>query len=80
MNLKTMYNAHIDELKDLILTKKAYSKSYLQNMMKAYPKAGLSNEEIYRLAFGTELNEVNFSKRPFSKFKKDILKELKIIE
>lgn len=79
MNLETMFNAHISELKDLIFTKKSYSKSYLLNMINAYPKANLSYEEVYRLAFGTELKEEDFHKRPFSKFKKDILTELKLI-
>lgn len=79
LNLKSMYNAHISELKDLIQTKKAYSESYLKNMKRAYPKAKLTDQEIYRLAFGTELNENDFSDRPFSKFNKDILLELGII-
>ena len=79
MNLQVMFNAHISELQDLIITKKAYSNSYLLNMIKAYPKANLSYEEIYRLAFGTEFKDEDFYKRPFSKFKKDILSELKLI-
>ena len=79
MNLAVMFNAHKSELQDLIITKKAYSKSYLTNMIKAYPDAKLSFDEVYRLAFGTELHEEDFYKRPFSKFKKDILSELKII-
>ena len=28
LNLETMYNAHISELQDLLLTRKAYSKNY----------------------------------------------------
>tara|TARA_R110002020_G_scaffold35530_1_gene107103 strand:+ start:2589 stop:3560 length:972 start_codon:yes stop_codon:yes gene_type:complete len=79
MNLKVMFNAHISELQDLIMTKKTYSNSYLKNMIKAYPDANLSYEEVYRLAFGTEFKEEDFFKRPFSKFKSDILKQLKLI-
>lgn len=79
MNLATMFNAHTSELQDLIITKKAYSKSYILNMINAYPKANLSYDEVYRLAFGTEFKEEDFHKRPFSKFKKDILTELKLI-
>lgn len=79
MNLQTMFNAHISELQDLIITKSAYSNSYLLNMIKAYPDAKLSFDEVYRLAFGTEFNEEDFYKRPFSKFKKDILSELKLV-
>lgn len=80
MNLQTMFNAHLSELEDLIITKKAYSNNYLVNMIKAYPNAQLSLEEVYRLAFGTEFNEEDFYKKPFSKFKKDILSELKLIK
>lgn len=79
MNLQTMFNAHISELQDLIITKRAYSNSYLLNMIKAYPDAKLSFDEVYRLAFGTEFKKEDFYKRPFSKFKKDILSELKLI-
>ena len=39
----------------------------------------LSKNEIYRILFGTELDVKNFHKRPLSKFKHDVLKELKII-
>ncbi|MBQ4802359.1 hypothetical protein J8L88_05775 [Aquimarina sp. MMG015] len=79
-NLSIMYNANVPELKDLIQTKKAYTKSYIDNMMSAYPDAHLSYKETYRLAFGTEYNEEDFHKRPFSKFKKDILQQLKVIK
>lgn len=80
LNLLSMYNAHTYELKDLIKIKLAYSHNYLNDMIKAYPGANLSFSEVYRLAFGVEYLEENFHKRPFSKFKKDILTELKIIK
>lgn len=74
-----MYNAHTDELKDLITLQKAYSTEYLNSLKNAFPGANLSDELIYRLAFGTELLDGEFHKRPMSKFKHDILKELGII-
>lgn len=79
LNLISMYNAHTYELNDLLTTHKAYSKSYLNNLKRAFPNTRLTDDEIYRLAFGTELEEKDFSNLPFSKFKKDILKELEII-
>ena len=36
----------------------------------------ISNEEIYRLAFGTSFEEKDFQKRPLSRMKRDILDEL----
>ncbi|AXG71453.1 hypothetical protein KORDIASMS9_03710 [Kordia sp. SMS9] len=79
LNLATIYNAHTSELKDLITIEKKYTKSYIDTIQKSYPSSGLSYDEVYRLAFGTEYKEENFHQRPFSKFKKDILAELKII-
>lgn len=78
--LKDIYETHIDEVEDLLKIKKAYSVNYLKSM-KAFFKdsSGLSNEEIYRLAFGTEINESKFEKRPLSRMKRDILIELGII-
>ena len=36
----------------------------------------ISKEEIYRMVFGIEIEEENYHRRPFSKFKKDIIDEL----
>lgn len=74
-----MYDGHEEELKDLILLRDKYSEKYIDILNKAFPMAGLNNDLVYRLAFGTEFSKVNFHKRPMSKFKYDILKELKII-
>ena len=79
LKLKEIYNAHHSELADLILTRKSYSEKYIENMINAYPLARLSHKEAYRLAFGVFHDENEFYKRPLSKFKKDILKKLKLI-
>lgn len=80
LNIDTMYNAHLPELEDLIKIKKVYTENYLDKLKKFFPKSSLTNEDIYRLAFGTEMNSKDFHKRPLSKFKNDILKELGIIK
>jgi len=79
LKLREMYNAHHSELADLIRIKTAYSEKYIENMLKTYSAAGLSHREVYRLAFGTELEENDFYKRPLSKFKKDILAKLELL-
>lgn len=79
MCIDQMYEAHADELQDMITLKQEYSKSYLESLQRAFPRANLSKELMYRLAFGTELYEENFHKRPMSKFKFDILKQLGVI-
>lgn len=79
MSIDDMYDAHQYELDDLIKIKQAYSDKYLEKLKDAFPEANLSKEEVYRLVFGTEIDIKNFHKRPMSKFKHDILKELGVI-
>ena len=79
MFLDEVYNSHHSELKDLITLKKSYSKSYIKSMQKIMGNK-LPEEEIYRLLFGVYYSEVDFHKRPLSKFKYDILKQLDMID
>jgi hypothetical protein len=73
-----IYNAHSDrELKDLLDLRYKYSKNYLDILLNnTFPNLSMSKEEAYRMIFGIEINEKDFHKRPFSKFKKDIIEEL----
>ena len=80
LKIDEMYDSHQDELDDLIKIKKKYSTGYLSKLKSAFPGANLQDKEIYRLAFGTELDKKDFHNRPFSKFKHDILTELGIIK
>ena len=78
--LENIYQAHEDEVKDLIKIRQAYSDKYIEilnNSLKG--RIHLSKEEIYRLAFGVHYEEDKFDRRPLSKLKKDILTELGII-
>lgn len=77
--IEEMYNSHHPELRDLLDIKRAYSENYLKSLKESFPEAKLADDEIYRIAFGTEINSFNFHKRPFSKFKYDILRELGVI-
>jgi hypothetical protein len=80
LEIEEVYNSHSDILFDLIKTKQAYSDRYLSilenNILKGFK---LSKKEIYSLVFGVHLEKENFEKRPFSKFKKDIITKLNII-
>lgn len=80
LKIDEMYDAHQDELDDLLKIKRAYSGEYLENLKSSFPGANLTDNEIYRFAFGTEMDKKDYHKRPFSKFKHDILKELGIIK
>lgn len=80
MYIDEMYEAHRYEIEDLIKTKKKYSTTYLKKLKSSFPEANLSDQDVYRLAFGVEMDKEDFHKRPFSKFKSDILKQLRLIE
>ncbi|MBT8184461.1 MAG: hypothetical protein KJN76_06455 [Eudoraea sp.] len=79
LKIDQMYEAHLEELKDLIKIKQSYSDSYIDKIKGMFKKNELSKREIYRLLFSTEMNIADFDKRPLSKFKSDILKELGIL-
>lgn len=78
---RDVYDSHTDVLMDMLKTRQAYSERYLEilsnNLLNGVVK---SKNELYRLAFGTELDAPDFKKRPMSKFKYDLLKELGIIK
>lgn len=79
--VKEVYNAHTDELNDLIKTRGAFSDKYLEILSsKILKETKIGKSELYQLAFGVYLDDNNASKRPFTKFKKDILTELGIVK
>lgn len=73
-----VYRRHSSiELQDLIDLRYKYSDNYLEVLLeKTFGNLHVSKEERYRLIFGIELNSGNYHKRPFSKFKNDIITEL----
>lgn len=77
--LENIYQAHEDEVKDLIKIRKAYSDKYIEILNDSLKGVNLSKEEVYRLAFGVHYEDEKFDRRPLSKLKKDILTELGII-
>lgn len=79
--LEEIYQSHSDQLDEMIRLKKLFNDNYLSILSKNLLKnTNISQEELYRLAFGTELQAENFSSRPLSKFKYDFLKSLNIIK
>lgn len=80
--LEEIYKMHEDEIIDLRTIKDRYSPAYLDSLktiLKGSYASSFSDSEIYRLAFGVHLEEYKFDRRPLSKMKRDILKELGII-
>ena len=71
-----IYNAHSNfELKDLYDLRIKYPDTFLEIIEKNFGGI-MTKEEAYRMIFGIEINEEDYHKRPFSKFKKDIIDEL----
>lgn len=72
-----MYNAHSEfELKDLYDLRIKYPDTFLEIIEKNFDGI-MKKEEAYRMIFGIEINKDDYHKRPFSKFKHDIIEELK---
>lgn len=78
--LEHIYKMHEDEIVDLRQIRDVYSVDYLEMVKKKILLNHISDEEIYRLAFGVHIDEAKFDRRPLSKMKKDILIELGIIK
>lgn len=76
--IKDIYDAHSEkELRDLVNLRYKYSNNYIKILTEdTFKNLKISKEEIYRMVFGIEIEENNYHKRPFSKFKKDIIEEL----
>ena len=75
--LKEIYSSNSNkELKDLIDLRYKYSDNYIDILINKTFNGLLTEEEIYRMLFGIEITEETYHKRPFSKFKHDIIEEL----
>ncbi|MGN6178838.1 MAG: hypothetical protein ACTHNW_06635 [Mucilaginibacter sp.] len=79
LSINDIYDAHQGELNDLITIRKNYSQSYIKTIQNLLG-GKLSNSEVYKILFGVELQKKDFYKRPLSKFKYDILKQLGILD
>ena len=82
-HIEEVYKFHSDlELKDILDFSLKNNKTYLNTIynhtLKRFPSK--TPTDVYRMLFGVELDEAEFLNRPMSKFKHDILKELKIVE
>jgi hypothetical protein len=77
--ISEVYDEHSPyELKDLLELRYKYSEDYLHTLFNKTFDLKVGKKEVYRLIFGTEYEDVDHHKRPFSKFKKDILEKLGI--
>ncbi|WP_127140326.1 hypothetical protein [Flagellimonas marinaquae] len=78
LETKLLYKGHSKkELQDLIDLRYKYSENYLDILLnRTFNHLEVSKIDKYRLIFGVEIDEEQYHKRPFSKFKKDIIDKL----
>lgn len=83
LKLSDIYAYHGDlEIRDLMEFNEKYTKDYIKELFEKVLKDGkgvLSVGDVYRILFGTEINEDAFLDRPLSKMKYDLLKNMGII-
>lgn len=82
MKIKEIYDEHVEfELKDILDLRFKYSDNYLDVLFNdTFNLNEVKKKDVYRMLYGVEIDSNDFHKRPFSKFKYDILKELGIIK
>lgn len=82
LKIKEIYNEHSEyELKELLDLRYKYSDNYLKILFNdTFKLSEINKKDSYRMLFGVEIDPKDFHKRPMSKFKNDILKELGIIK
>lgn len=81
LKIKEIYDEHSEyELQDILDLRYKYSENYLDVLFNdTLDLREVDKKDAYRLLFGVEIDPKDFHKRPFSKFKYDILKELGVI-
>lgn len=77
--LKEQYSIHNLELNHLLKLKEAFTDTYIQDLIDRYPNLNLAKEEAYYYAFGLSSSKLNDENQPLSKFKRDILEHIKMI-
>ena len=77
--LEDQYSMHTYELNHLIKLKELHSEAYIEDLMSKYPGLLKTQAEAYKMAFGKEYDLINDDKRPLSKFTRDILEDLQML-
>lgn len=77
--LPQIYGAHAGlELKEMLELATANHPDYITTLVNdVMMKLGVREGDVYRMLFGIEMDEENYLKRPLSKFKSDVIKEIK---
>lgn len=74
---KEIYGQHNDVIEEIVTKLYNGSHSYFESLRKAFPHLNLTEAEMYRIAFGNYMENIDHEKRPFAKLTKDIFEKLK---
>lgn len=77
--LKEQYSIHNKELNHLLALREAFTESYIDDLINRYPSLNLTKKEAYYYAFGLSYSHIEDEKQPLSKFKRDILEHIDMI-
>lgn len=80
--IKEVYNCHADlEAKELYELTQRHGARYVKDLLKLLgDDYGKSEQDVYRMVFGTELDARNFGDRTMSKFKHDLLEQMMVLK
>ena len=72
-NLREIYQNHKDYVREILYKKHAYSNTYKGQLKQLFSDMNLDLIEVNIFLYGSELNPVQFGKRPLSKIAYDII-------
>lgn len=81
MKIKEAYKIHDENIKEWIDKSETYNKTQTEEIINTFKEKNISisSNEFKKLIFGVPMNLDEFGKKPLSKLKYDILKDLNII-
>jgi hypothetical protein len=77
--LEDHYDEHKGYVADMVKKRLLYNADYLSSLRKQLPDLFLSDEELYRQAFGNYMGEEDYSRHVLAKLTRDIAEELGLI-
>lgn len=80
--LETLYNYHIDEVRDLIIKKFVYNESYileLKRTLKVILNEDITDDRIVEFIVNNNINENKLHERTLSRLYKDIVEQLNFL-
>ena len=80
--IKEVYNCHADlEAKELYELTIRHGARYVKDLLDLLgDDFNKSEQDVYRMVFGTELDAQRFGERPMSKFKHDLLEQMMVLK